>query len=328
MSTSLPPMPTLTPTDWLESVRDDLTAVEETMRQRARMNQSSLDAAIDAIILGGGKRMRPAITLLAGRLFDALWDSMVSVAASIELLHTATLVHDDLVDGAEERRGVPTLHSRLPMGITILTGDFLFAQSAALASAANSVRIVQLFSETLVRICKGEILQAQTRWKVPTMEIYEERIYGKTAALFEAAAASGPILGEGSERQISAMANFGRELGMAFQIIDDALDFESTTERLGKPAGHDMRQGILNLPVLFYVQEGYISEEDLIYRLENEERLDDLIASIRETGMVEKSIALARQHANHALQSLSFVPGGEYTDHLHSLTAYALSRAY
>jgi geranylgeranyl pyrophosphate synthase len=321
-------MPTLTPTDWLASVRDDLITVEETMRQRAHMNQANLDVAIDAIISAGGKRMRPAITILASRLFDALWSPMISVAASIELLHTATLVHDDLVDGAEERRGVATLHSRLPLGVTVLTGDYLFAQAAALAADADSVRIVKLFSDTLVRICKGEILQAQTRWKVPTLEIYQERIYGKTAALFEAAAAAGAILGGGSERQIAAMSDYGRELGMAFQIIDDALDFESTTERLGKPVGHDMRQGILNLPVLYYVQEGYLSEGELRQRLERGERLDDLIASIRQTGMVERSLEVARRHADHASQALTFVPGGEYTDHLHSLSHFALSRAY
>jgi geranylgeranyl pyrophosphate synthase len=330
MTTTMPEASTSlnTATRWLEDVREDLTHVEQKMRQAANMGDTRLDMAVSAIIAAGGKRMRPALTVLAGRLFGAPLQYVYSVGASIELLHTATLIHDDLIDGAQERRGTPTLHSQLSNGITVLTGDFVFAQSAALASEANSVRIVRLFSETLVRICRGEILQAQTRWQIPTQSVYEERIYGKTAALFEAASTAGAMLGGALEEEIAAMGRFGRALGLAFQIVDDALDFLSTTEQLGKPAGHDMRQGIFNLPVLFYAQEGHITEQELLHRLETGEDLDGLVADINAAGMVEKSLAVAREHARTAARILAEFSNGLALNSLQNLSDYVLARTY
>jgi geranylgeranyl pyrophosphate synthase len=327
--TSTAPNPTSTVTSqWLDSIRDDLGRVEEKMRHAARMEHETLDTAVEALISAGGKRLRPAVTLFAGRIFEASLADVVAVAASIELLHTATLVHDDLIDGADERRGAPTLHRRIPIGVTVLTGDFLFAQSAGLAAEANNVRVVRLFADTLVAICRGEILQAQTRFKVPSTEVYEKRIYGKTAALFEAAATAAALLGDGSEDDIASMAAYGRELGMAFQIVDDALDFASTTETLGKPAGHDMRGGILNLPVMYYVQAGFISEDDLVKRLTSENNTDALVADIRETGMVEKSLDDARQHVENARAALEGTPGGSGAEKLAEVADYALARLY
>jgi geranylgeranyl pyrophosphate synthase len=328
MTSTVPHIPPAVATSWYEEARDDLNHVENKMRQVSHMGHDTLDAAVDAIITAGGKRLRPAITLLTGRLFGAAWSAIIAVAASIELLHTATLVHDDLIDGADERRGAPTLHSRLPIGITVLTGDFLFAQAAALAAEANDVEVVKLFSETLVKICRGEILQAQTRWHIPDMAIYEERIYGKTAALFEAAAVSAAMLADAGEDAMTAMARYGRRLGLAFQIVDDALDFVGTTQQLGKPAGHDMRQGIFNLPIMFYVADGYMSAADFIRRVENEDKLDDLVADIRGAQMVEKSLEVARLHVLKAAEALDHTPGGKYANHLNNITEYALARAY
>src|SRR5690606_24473346 len=145
---------------------------------------------------------------------------------------------------------------------------------------------VRLFADTLVRICKGEILQAQTRWKVPQHDVYEERIYGKTAALFEAAAVAAALLTHEDQTVVEAMGDFGRDLGLAFQIVDDALDFLGTNEQLGKPAGHDMSQGIFNLPIVFYVEAGYISERELVKKLEDPGGFAAIIEDLRSTGMV------------------------------------------
>ena len=328
MTSTAPNLTTTVASQWIDSIRDDLRRVEDKMRRAARMEHETLDAAVEALIGAGGKRLRPAVTLYAGQIFGAALDDVVSVAASIELLHTATLVHDDLIDGADERRGAPTLHSRMPIGVTVLTGDFLFAQSAALAAEANNVRVVRLFADTLVAICRGEILQAQTRFKVPSAEVYQQRIYGKTAALFEAAATAAALLGDAGEDDIALMATYGRELGLAFQIVDDALDFASTTETLGKPAGHDMRGGILNLPVMYYVQNGFISEDDLIKRLTSENNTDALVADIRETGMVEKSLDDARRHVQNARAALEDTPGGPGAENLAAIAEYALARLY
>jgi geranylgeranyl pyrophosphate synthase len=329
--TSTAPNLTSTSNQWIDAVRDDLQLVEEKMRHAAHMDHEILNTAVKTLISAGGKRLRPAVTLFGGRIFDVSLDDLVAVAASIELLHTATLVHDDLIDGADERRGAPTLHSRIPIGVTVLTGDFLFAQSAALAAEANSVAVVRLFADTLVSICKGEILQAQSRWKVPNAEVYEQRIYGKTAALFEAASTAAALLGQASEHEVTAMAAYGRELGLAFQIVDDALDFGSTTQTLGKPAGHDMRQGILNLPVMYYVQGGFISEGDLVERLSDEDdstHADALVADIQKTGMVERSLDDARRHVGNAQALLKQTSGGPGADMLAELADYALARLY
>lgn len=311
---------------WLEGLHDDLKLLEDKMLDATSMGHETLDGAVQIIIRAGGKRLRPAITFLVGRMFDTEFEATLSVGASVEMLHTATLIHDDLIDGAQERRGVPTLHSKLSTGITVLTGDFLFAKAASLAAEANNVRVVKLFADTLVKICQGEILQARTRWVLPELEVYLERIYGKTAALFEAAAVSAAILGGASEPQISAMAKYGRFLGLAFQIVDDALDFLSTTENLGKPAGHDMRQGILNLPVMYYIEQGHIAEADLFSRLEAEDDVDGLVQEIRNSGVVEQAIEMARDYARKAAEMLMTMPSGEARQALDAVTTYAVAR--
>lgn len=311
---------------WLDGLQDDLHLLEGKMLEASSMGHETLDGAVQMIIKAGGKRLRPAITFLVGRLFRANFSPILSVGASVELLHTATLVHDDLIDGAAERRGVPTLHSKMSMGVTVLTGDFLFAKAAALAAEANSVPVVKLFADTLVKICQGEILQARTRWVLPDYDVYIERIYGKTAALFEAAAVSAALIGDATDAQIAAMARYGRNLGLAFQIVDDALDFVSTSENLGKPAGNDMRQGILNLPAMYYVEQGYISDADLLERLESKDETEKLVREMRAAGMVEQSLEVAQSYARKAADALNILPGGEVLKALDAVTSYAVAR--
>lgn len=316
--------------DWVQGVRADLEKVTDKIRSVSFLDNPLLDNAIDKIISNGGKRMRPAITMLVGRIVNAAFDPTLSVAASVELLHTATLVHDDLIDSAKERRGAPTLHTALPLGVTVLTGDFLFAQAAALAAEANHVEVVKVFSRTLVSICRGEILQAQTKWQIPTMDAYIERIYGKTAALFEAAAVSGALLGKHiSEDEVQAFGTFGRELGLAFQMIDDALDFVSTTEKLGKPAGNDLRQGIITLPVLYYLQnEGITDDVAFLKSLDNPDRLEGVIKGVRETGAARQAYELARDYVAKAEAGLSGVEWSPALDLLLDLAHYAVARDF
>lgn len=313
---------------WLAAVQEDLEDVTAKLRSASFLDNELLDGAVNMIFEGGGKRMRPAITILVGRATDADYEKMISVAASIELLHTATLVHDDLIDGAEERRGVKTLHSKLPMGVTVLTGDFLFAQSAALASEADDVEIVKNFANTLVAICKGEILQAQTRWQITSREVYDERIYGKTAALFEAAARSGAVLGGVPETEKDAYATFGRELGMAFQIVDDALDFVSDTQKLGKPAGHDLRQGIITLPVFYYLDQQNIDHDTFLTQIRTPDGVEDAVTAIRESGAPREALREARHYLQQGIDALQTVEWSEPLDDLMLLAEYVASRDY
>ncbi|MFP4321286.1 MAG: polyprenyl synthetase family protein, partial [Anaerolineales bacterium] len=313
-----------------ESVQDELAQVEQIIRDAAVMNHKHLDRAVEQIIRAGGKRMRPILALLTGQLLKAPQAPLRSVAASIELLHTATLVHDDLIDGAPERRGAPTLHSQLPLGITVLTGDFLFSKAAALAAQAESVRVVQIFSDTLVSICQGEILQAQMRYKVPTQVQYEERIYGKTASLFEAASLAAGVVATTPEETLQTVARFGRQLGMAFQIVDDALDFVATSHQLGKPAGSDMRNGVITLPAIYFVREGHITETALLEHLSNEDEqaINHLLVAMRDSGVVEQALQTARDYVHDATQMLNKLPASHPRDMLSSLAAYTLSRTY
>jgi geranylgeranyl pyrophosphate synthase len=313
---------------WRESVQEDLGKVTEKIQAVSFLDNPMLDAAINMIIEAGGKRMRPAITMMVGRACGANYDHAISVAASVELLHTATLVHDDLIDKAEERRGAPTLHMQLPLGVTVLTGDFLFAQSAALAAEAGNVRVVQVFSETLVNICKGEILQAQTRWQVPDIQTYIQRIYGKTAALFEAAAISGAILGHQDESVIQAFKTFGHELGLAFQIVDDALDFVSDATKLGKPAGHDVRQGHFNLPIMLYLEDSNIDADTLIEQARHEQGVEDLVAIVREQGFAHETLRIARKHVARAEAALDTIGWSPALEPLLDLAQYAVARDF
>ncbi len=313
---------------WTEAVRNDLEQVTEKMRTVSKMDNAFLDASIEMILTAGGKRMRPALTLLVGRACNAPYEQVLSVAASVELLHTATLVHDDLVDNAEERRNSPTLHTQLPLGLTVLTGDFLFAQSAALAAEAANVRVVQVFADTLVTICKGEILQAQTRWKVSDMAGYHQRIYGKTAALFEAAAISAAILGDISEDAVQTYATFGRELGLAFQIVDDALDFVASSQKLGKPAGHDLREGYITLPAMLYIEQNELDKAEFVEQARNPRQVEELVIAIREQGAAREALQMARGHiqkAENALDNLDWVPAMEP---LMGLTEYVVARDF
>ena len=313
---------------WQSAVEKDLQRVTAAIQDVSFLNNDLLDGAIKMIVQGGGKRMRPAITLLIGRATSADDSHLIDVAASIELLHTATLVHDDLIDGAEERRGVQTMHSQLPLGITVLTGDFLFAQSAALAARANNVEIVKTFSDTLVAICRGEILQAQTRWQVTSRDVYDERIYGKTAALFEAAAISAGLLSKVSAEDQRAYAKFGRELGMAFQIVDDALDFVGTTEKLGKPAGHDLRQGIITLPALLYLEENDIDHNEFVEQIRTEDGVELAVQSIREQEMPQRALAVAHDYLRRGDKLLQSVNAVAKLDELRQLADYVAARDY
>ncbi len=314
--------------DWMDAVRSDLQVVTEKIQAASTLGDSGLDSAVNMIVNAGGKRMRPAITLLVGRACNAPYSKTISVAASVELLHTATLVHDDLVDDAPERRGVQTLHTQMPLGVTVLTGDFLFAQAAALAAEAGNVRVVQTFSQTLVNICKGEILQAQTRWQVSDMETYNRRIYGKTAALFEAAAISAAILGEELEEVIQAYAAFGRHLGMAFQIVDDALDFVADSQKMGKPVGHDLRQGYVTLPAMLYLKHTGRNEDDFLAQIQDELGVEEIIEDIRNQSMANVALRYAQRHIDNAQTVLRRVGWGPAANSLMDIMNYVIDRDF
>ena len=241
----------------LDLVRDDLVRVESKMLTiGSGETYAPLAEAFLALLGSGGKRLRPALALAAYGFFaHPASDKAIAVAAAVETLHNATLVHDDLIDNALVRRGITTLNAVWNKGATVLAGDYLFARAAGFAAETEDVRVVQLFAETLRIIVEGELRQlfSSRQWRQPK-DAYYPRIFAKTASLFASATRSGAILGGATAEQEQALYDYGHHFGMAFQIVDDILDFAGEEATLGKPVGGDLRQGIMTLPFFYYLQ--------------------------------------------------------------------------
>ena len=203
----------------------------------------------------GGKRVRPTLCLLVGNMLGGEEARLITLGAALEMLHTATLVHDDLIDGALLRRGLPTLNARWAPPATVLTGDFLFARAAKLAAEADHLALMKHFSETLAIIVNGELAQMFGSRGVLNRDNYYKRIYAKTASLFEMTTRAAAMVSPVEENIVEEMRDFGYQLGMAFQVVDDILDFVGSERELGKPVGSDLRQGTITLPAIYYLQD-------------------------------------------------------------------------
>ncbi|MEW5961297.1 MAG: polyprenyl synthetase family protein [Chloroflexota bacterium] len=312
-------------------VTEDLKFVEDKMRAGIASRYQDLQAVVDYLVGAGGKRLRPALTLMAANFYPVDKDKSYSLAASVELLHTATLVHDDVIDNSLFRRGLPTLNASWSPGATILTGDYLFARAAELSAETENVRIVTIFAQTLMTIVGGELQQlfSDGRGQVPTQAEYHQRIYAKTASLFAAGTQCGGILCGASEPEIEALRHYGYHLGMAFQIVDDILDFRGDEDRIGKPVANDLRQGIATLPVMLFNQTS--PNHPTILKAVRRERVTDpeilaVVEQIRASGCVEAAMDQARQFVRQAQTSLEALPDNPYRQALHGLADYTVAR--
>lgn len=328
----------------LALVADDLMAVEAKMRGNEQGIFPPLAEAFLSLIASGGKRLRPALALLATRLFAPVSAQAVALAAAVETLHTATLVHDDVIDNALIRRGNPTLNASWTSGATVLAGDYLFARAAAFAAETGHVRVITLFAETLKIICEGELRQlaARYRWDQPK-DAYYERIYAKTASLFAAATAGGAMLASAPEDDVQRLRDYGYHLGMAFQIIDDILDFTSTDAILGKPAGSDLRQGTVTLPVFYFITlagdgAGEATGNEAADRTAIFEQLEawaaanghaatlDLVARVAQSGAIARAYDEAAAFIAQAVAALEPLPHNDTRQALLELAAATLDR--
>jgi geranylgeranyl pyrophosphate synthase len=311
-------------------IENDITRVEDLMRAQADGLTEDLRAATSIMIASGGKRIRPTLAMLVGRLLNGELDRLITLAAAIELLHTATLVHDDLIDGALLRRGVPTLSARWSPGATVLTGDFMFARAARLAAETGSLDVMKVFAQTLSVIVNGEIEQLFVNHCNSDRANYLHRIYAKTASLFETTALSAALISSDDPQIHVKYAKFGYALGMAFQIIDDIMDFTSDTAKLGKPVGNDLRQGIVTLPVIIYV-ETHPGDDDVSTLVNakclDEENVSNMIGKVRNSDSIEKAHQEAQEYINTATAILSDLEPGEYRSALLELASYITQRA-
>ena len=290
-------------------IQAELQEVEVRLRQSVQVDYAPLTGVFEALIESGGKRVRPAIGILASQFGRAKPDEMYTLAITVELVHAATLIHDDLIDKSPMRRGSPTLNSRWSGTATVLAGDFLLARAADLASNIQHFRVMRIFGRTLMAICEGEIRQdfGGANWP-PNREEYYRHIDRKTGSLFAASAEGGAVIAGLSETEIDAFIAYGRDLGRAFQIVDDILDFTSDERQLGKPVGSDLRQGTYTLPVYYFMEQDPRGA-NLAERM-NE--IDELVDVIRNSPAIEASKVEARALAKQATDALAILPDTPY----------------
>lgn len=316
---------------FIELVQPGLDKVEARMRQSPDDPHPELEAAIEHLLGSGGKRIRPVLVLLSSAVLGASPDEAVLLAAAIEMLHTATLVHDDLIDESPLRRGLPTLNAKWNPGVTVLTGDYIFARAAHLASEVSSKELMRIFARTLMTIVRGEISQMFGTMQGDDREDYFNRIYSKTASLFEVATEGAAILSGASPETTEDMRTLGYNLGIAFQIVDDVLDFVSESREVGKPVANDLRQGLITLPTLYYIEaDGRRNElrDRLRSKSIGKEEIEDLIQDIRSSDAVDRARHEAQEFIAKSEQILETLPDSPERDALHELAQYIVHRTY
>jgi len=311
-------------------VQDDLVFVERAIDQIREVDLPPLALMLENVLAGGGKRVRPALALLAGTFGVYDLERLVFLAASIELLHTATLVHDDVIDNAATRRGRPTANFLYNNAVSVMIGDFLFAHAADLAARVGSVRVVQLFSRTLMRIVTGELDQDTGAFDASKrISDYLARIGGKTASLFGTACEGGAIAAGAPEEYVERLRDYGFNLGMTFQIVDDILDFSGDEAVMGKPAGSDLMQGTLTLPSLLLMEDA--PGDNVVTRLfaarrNKAQRLQDALDAVRSSDVLTRSQAFADEYTRRALAAIAPLPDTPAKRTLIELPAALLTR--
>ena len=314
---------------FLSPVQEQIKFVEERMRSQADESHSDLRAALEHLLAAGGKRVRPTLGLLVGNMLGAPPDKLISLGAAVEMLHTATLVHDDLIDGALLRRGMPTLNARWSPPATVLTGDFLFARAAKLAAETDHLPLMRLFSETLAIIVNGELTQMFTSRGLISRDNYYKRIYAKTASLFEMTSRAAAMVSPAGDSTIEAMRDFGYQIGMAFQIVDDILDFNGEELAVGKPLGSDLLNGLVTLPAIFYAETNPDDVDVLSLPnggWTNNENMTRLVENIRASRCTKKAMLEAEQHIDRALTILELNELSAERDALENLARYIVDR--
>ena len=303
-------------------------SIEEIERCPAGIDAlETLDERLTHVMSTPGKKMRPAMTLLASKLWGAVPDEkMISMAVAVELLHIAALIHDDTVDDADVRRGKATAGFLWGNNFAVLLGDYVFATSAKFVCATGSVRLISRFAETIAELARGELHEMVSNWNLPvTVDEYFARIYDKTASLFSTSAESGAVLGGADEDAVNALREYGYYLGMAYQVKDDVLDYESTADELGKPANQDILSGKLTLPAIYASEnpdcaaaiEGFFN----LSENEREAALGELLDTIRHNGGVERAEATTSEFIDTALKRLEVAPPSVSRDSLASIAS-------
>jgi octaprenyl-diphosphate synthase len=313
-------------------IREDLEAVEQEFVRHIQSRVALIPEMGRYIQKSGGKRVRPALLLMAARLTGYTGDRAVLYASVVEFIHTATLVHDDIIDGADLRRGRLAVHSRWGNDITVLLGDYLYIKSMAMALTQDSLEIIRLLCDVTLRMIEGELYQLTKTGDVDiTEDEHLEIIRRKTAFLFGGCAQIGGMLGAVTPEQQAALRDYGFNLGIAFQLVDDLLDYTADAAALGKPVGGDLREGKVTLPIIFLLQRGGPDADRLIRdvvrdRAVGAEQWREILALLKEHRSTELAYEAALEYAARAKSCMSAFPASQELDALLALPDYVVSR--
>ena len=308
-----------------EPIQAEMVLVEEKLNGVAMTAPADIVGQLSYVLRGAGKRLRPALTLLASKFYNYNVELLLPTAAAIELLHTATLVHDDTVDDSDLRRGKASINHLWGNSNAVLLGDYLFAASARMTAETGNVRVIKLFSETLMYICSGEIQESLNLFN-SSREQYYTAIGNKTASLLSAATESGAILSDAPEEVVQALRGYGHNLGMAFQIVDDILDFTGHKEALGKPVASDLYRGVFTLPVILLLER---PESDSVKRLleeDKEKAAERLTEMVQSSSVIEECYAVVQDFCSEACSAIEGLPRNFIHGCLTHLAEYVTER--
>jgi geranylgeranyl pyrophosphate synthase len=314
-------------------IQDDLEQVDITFQERATSGLDILNSASMHAIASPGKRLRTAITLLSGKLNTYRFDKLLPLSVAYEMVHLATLIHDDIIDEAKTRRGNPTVNAVWGDKIAILLGDYYLAKTAGLIADVEDFRIDHLFSDTVATVCEGTILEIMTTGQIDlSVATYYEKIKNKTACLIAACSKGGAIVSGATDEEITFLYDYGINLGIAFQIIDDILDYTEDQSTIGKPAGNDLRQGMVTLPLIYALQEqphdGLAQKVQPLLNgaAQSEEEIQAVITQVTQGHGIRQSLVDAQLYAQKAREALHYFPISKNRDVLDELIDFVVRR--
>ena len=313
-------------------VDDDLAVVDRTIRARLASDVALVNQVAEHIVGSGGKRLRPLLVLLAARALGCEGDRHVELAVIVEFIHTATLLHDDVVDDSQLRRGRSTANALFGNEVAVLVGDSLYTRACQMMVTLGDMRVLRIMADATSEITHGEVLQLLNRHDPETTETsYLEVIRRKTALLFEAAARLGAVCADAPPEHEDAMARFGRHLGTAYQLVDDILDYRGRTGEIGKNVGDDLAEGKPTLPLIHAIRESGESTARVLQdavRTRGLDSIDEVIAAVEATGAIAYTARLAADEVALAGEALHAIPSSPYRDALAGLAEFTTSRSY
>jgi octaprenyl-diphosphate synthase len=320
----------------LESIRSlvqsDLDAMDTFIYTELKSEIPLINQLVEHILQCGGKRIRPLLVLLSARAFEHQKQFHIDLAAAIELIHTATLLHDDVVDNSSLRRGHNTAHTIWGNEASVLVGDFLYSRAFQLIVRTQNLPVINIFSNATNLIAEGEVMQLINCHDANTSEqSYFQVIERKTAKLFEVATEAGTALATDKTDHMIAMKNYGLHLGIAYQLIDDALDYSATAEQMGKNKGNDLVEGKATLPLIYALRKGKPTEVALIRKAIEAgsiENLSNIIEIIESTGAIEYTANAAKHHVQKATNILTAIPESPYSKAMHTLAEFVVERNF